>query len=168
MTETNTQRFEIKDDAGAEWALRKIREAERDRAMWKAHYEEQLKKVNEAADATVDYMTALLADYFETVPHKSTKTQESYQLPTAKLVRKQQQPKFDIDEERACAWLFDNGYQNMLKAKVCVNWAELKKVVSITPDGTSIVDDNGVIVEGVTVTMRPDVFKVEMEGIGNE
>jgi hypothetical protein len=44
------------------------------------------------------------------------------------------------------------------------DWAGLKKVVTVTPDGAHVATDDGEIIPGVTVTPRPDVFKVEMEG----
>lgn len=160
----NKERFMVQDDAAAEWCLKKIREAENDRQKWHEHYGEQLKKIDESTEETIGYFTGLLAEYFDKVPHKTTKTQESYALPSAKLVRKQQQPQFDLDDEKVIIWLSDIGRQDLLKAKVSVDWAKLKKLVTITPDGHGVMTDDGEIIDGITVTMRPDVFKVEMEG----
>lgn len=160
----NKERFMVQDDATAEWCLEKIREAEKDRQKWHEHYGEQLRKIDESADETIGYFTGLLAEYFDKVPHKTTKTQESYALPSAKLVRKQQQPQYDLDDEKVIIWLSDIGRQDLLKAKVSVDWAKLKKLVTITPDGHGVMTDDGEIIDGITVTMRPDVFKVEMEG----
>lgn len=164
MTEIeNNERFTVKDDAAAEWCLRKIREAEKDREKWRAHYQEQLRKIDESTENTINYFTGLLAEYFDQVPHRVTKTQESYALPTAKLVRKQQQPQYDLDDEKLIAWLYDAGKQYLLKAKVSVDWAQLKKQIKIAPNGQNVVTDDGEIVDGIAVTMRPEVFKIEME-----
>lgn len=159
----NKERFMVQDDAAAEWCLKKIREAEKDRQKWREHYAEQLRKIEESTDETVSYFTGLLAEYFDKVPHKVAKTQESYALPTAKLVRKQQQPQYDLDDEKVIIWLSDAGRQDLLKTKVSVDWAKLKKLVTITPDGQNVMTADGEIIDGITVTMRPDVFKVEME-----
>jgi hypothetical protein len=157
------EEFTVTDDAAAEWCMKKIKEAEADRAMWKAHYEAQMEKVNKAADESIAYFTAKLEEYFSNVPHKATKTQESYTLPGGKLIRKKQQPKFETDDEALVPWLEDNFMGQLVKVKKSADWAALKKVVSVTPDGEHVATDEGEIIPGVTVTQRPDVFKVEME-----
>ena len=85
------ERFEITDDGKAEWAIQKIREANSDTVKWQEHFAQQLAKIKAENDSTAAYMTGLLADYFATVPHKETKTQSTYKLPSATLIRKQQQ-----------------------------------------------------------------------------
>ena len=157
------EEFAVTDDAAAQWCMKKIKEAEADRAMWKAHYEAQMEKVNKAADESIAYFTAKLEEYFANVPHKATKTQESYTLPGGKLVRKKQQPKFETDDEALVPWLEENFMGQLVKVKKSADWAALKKVVSVTPDGEHVATDEGEIIPGVTVTQRPDVFKVEME-----
>ena len=158
------EEFTVTDDAAAEWCMKKIKEAESDRAMWKAHYEAQMEKVNKAADESIAYFTAKLEEYFANVPHKATKTQESYTLPGGKLIRKKQQPKFETDDEALVPWLEENFMSQLVKVKKSADWAALKKVCSVTPDGEHVATDDGEIIPGVTVTQRPDVFKVEMEG----
>lgn len=157
------EEFTVTDDAAAQWCMKKIKEAEADRAMWKAHYEAQMEKVNKAADESIAYFTAKLEEYFANVPHKTTKTQESYTLPGGKLIRKKQQPKFETDDESLVPWLEDNFMGQLVKVKKSADWAALKKVCSVTPDGEHVATDDGEIIPGVTVTQRPDVFKVEME-----
>ena len=157
------EEFTVTDDAAAEWCMKKIKEAESDRAMWKAHYDAQMEKVNKAADESIAYFTAKLEEYFANVPHKATKTQESYTLPGGKLIRKKQQPKFETDDEALVPWLEENFMGQLVKVKKSADWAALKKVCSVTPDGEHVATDDGEIIPGVTVTQRPDVFKVEME-----
>ena len=157
------EEFTVTDDAAAEWCMKKIRKIEADRAMWKAHYEAQMEKVNKAADDDVAYFTAKLEEYFANVPHNATKTQESYTLPGGKLIRKKQQPKFETDDEALVPWLEENFMSQLVKVKKSADWAALKKVVSVTPDGEHVATDEGEIIPGVTVTQRQDVFKVEME-----
>lgn len=158
--------FHVTDDKAAQWCMQKIREAETDRAMWKAHYEAQMQKVNESADSTVAYFTARLEEYFASVPHKSTKTTESYSLPGGKLVQKKQQPEYKTDDAELLQWLKENFMFDFIKTKTVesADWAGLKKIVTVTPDGAHVATDDGEIIPGVTVTPRPDVFKVEMEG----
>lgn len=153
--------FHVTDDKTAEWCMKKIREAEADRAMWKAHYEAQMEKVNKAADESVAYFTARLEEYFANVPHKATKTQESYTLPGGKLILKKQQPKFEVDDDTLVPWLKSNFMAHLVKVKESADWATLKKVVNVS--GSGVTTDEGEVIPGVTVTQRPDVFKVEME-----
>lgn len=158
------QGFTVTDDSTAQWCMKKIKEAEADKEMWRKHYESQMEKVNKAADESIAYFTAKLEEYFANVPHKATKTQESYTLPGGKLIRKKQQPKFETDDEALVPWLEENFMGQLVKVKKSADWAALKKVCSVTPDGEHVATDEGEIIPGVTVTQRPDVFKVEMEG----
>lgn len=153
--------FHVTDDKAAQWCMQKIREAETDRAMWKAHYEAQMEKVNKAADESIAYFTGKLEEYFATVPHKATKTQESYTLPGGKLVLKQQQPKFETDDDKLVSWLEANGRTGLVKIKKSADWATLKKSLNFVGENAVTVD--GEIVPGVKVEQRPNVFKVEME-----
>ena len=155
------EEFTVTDDSAAAWCMKKIREAEQGKEMWKRHYEAQLQKVNEANDRDIAYFTAKLEEYFDTVPHKATKTQQSYALPGGKLVRKQQQPKFETDDEKLVPWLEENFMGQLVKVKKTADWAGLKKVVNVF--GESVMTDDGEVVPGVTVTPRPDVFKVEVD-----
>ena len=153
--------FHVTDDKAAQWCMQKIMEAETDRAMWKAHYEAQMEKVNKAADESIAYFTAKLEEYFANVPHKATKTQESYTLPGGKLVLKQQQPKFETDDDKLVSWLEANGRTGLVKIKKSADWATLKKSLNFVGENAVTVD--GEIVPGVKVEQRPNVFKVEME-----
>lgn len=153
--------FHVTDDKAAQWCMQKIKEAEADRAMWKKHYDAQMEKVNQAADSAVSYFTAKLEEYFANVPHKATKTQESYTLPGGKLVLKQQQPKFETDDDKLVSWLEANGRTGLVKIKKSADWATLKKSLNFVGENAVTVD--GEIVPGVKVEQRPDVFKVEME-----
>ena len=87
--------WRITDDGCADWACRKIAEekAELDRIRELA--EAQIQKIEEklaAAERRYEngtrFLTGKLAEYFETVPHKATKTKESYRLLSGTLTRK--------------------------------------------------------------------------------
>ena len=157
------QEFTIADDGAAEWCITKIREAEAEKEMWRKHYEAQLKKVTESADSTIDYMKAKLQQYFESVPHKATKTQESYTLPGGKLIMKRQQPKFDLDEDALIPWLESEQRGELIKVKKSVDWATLKKEVVYSSESSYATTIDGEVIPGVMITHRPDVFEVKLE-----
>lgn len=154
-------RFTVTDDQKAEWCMKKIREAKADKEYWKTFYEAQYKSVADTADATISQMEALLEEYFRTVPHKKTATQENYPLPSGKLVCKKQEPEFERKDDEIIEWLKQNGKVSFVKVKETLDWAALKK--STTVVGESIADENGEIIPGVTVIQRPAAFKVEVK-----
>ena len=160
--------FIVTDDKSAEWCIRKIREAQAEKQRWRDYYAEQQRKIDQEADGTIGYFEALLADYFDTVPHKRTKTQESYQLPGGKLVRRQQAPEYQRDEAALLPWLKQNAPE-LVKVTETPDWATLRKRLIIATDGETVATEDGEIVPGVKAVQRPEVFRVEMkEETGNE
>lgn len=154
--------FTVDNDQKAEWAARKIREARQDTQKWTEYYERQLSAIRRANEETEAYFAALLADYFDTVPHKATKTQESYSLPSCKLVLKAQQPEFNRDEAVLCDYLDKKGRDDLVKITRRADWAALKKTLKVMEDGTCV-DADGEVVEGVQAFSRQPEFKIEMK-----
>jgi hypothetical protein len=154
------ERYVIDSDQKAEWALQKIKEARADRDRWIAYYEEQIEKVKYSCDEDTANLECMLSEYFKMVPHKETKTQENYPLPSGKLVLKKQGPEYDHDDAILVPWLEAN-MPELVKVKKSSNWAELKNMVTIFDGG--VVDENGEPVPGVTVTERPEKFVVEIK-----
>lgn len=155
------EQFVIDNDQKAEWALKKIREAREDQAKWKAFYKAQMAKVDDETDANVAGLEAMLREYFETVPHKATKTQESYQLPTGKLVIKKQEPEYERNDTVVINWLKLTGNKQYIKIKEELDWQGLKKISSVV--GEEIATEDGEIIPGVKVIERPEIFKVEVK-----
>ena len=162
MSTNACEPFRVTDDKAAEWCIRKIREAQNEKQRWRDYYAEQQRKIDQEADNSIGYFEALLADYFETVPHKRTKTQESYQLPSGKLVRKQQAPEYQRDEAALLPWLKQNAPE-LVKVTEAADWAALKKQLVIAPDWETVATEDGEIVPGVKAIPRPEVFKIEIK-----
>ena len=156
--------FEIDTDAKADWALRKIREQREDAAKWRAYYLGQIAKAEESAQQTEAYFLGLLERYFATVPHRATKTQEAYDLPSGKLVRKAQPPAYDRDEDALLAWAKESAPE-LVETKEAVRWADLKK--RLAPAGDALADrETGEVVPGVTQTAREPIFTVALNKEG--
>lgn len=162
MSLTASEPFRVTDDKSAEWCIRKIREAQAEKQRWRDYYAEQQRKIDQEADGTISYFEALLADYFDSVPHKRTKTQESYQLPGGKLVRKQQAPEYQRDEAALLPWLKQNA-PGLVKVTETTDWAALKKQIIIAPDGETVATEEGEIIPGIKAIQRPEVFRVEIK-----
>ena len=103
--------FVIDSDVKAEWAVRKIRERRRECErivalcnMQKAFYTDQAMKEQLQAERDNAYLMDLLAAYFETVPHRKTKTTESYRLAIGVLKRVQPSPEIRRDNSRAVSY----------------------------------------------------------------
>lgn len=153
--------FVVDDDQKAEWCLKKIQEAEIERKTWKAFYDNRMAKVDAACDAKVERMKYFLAQYFRMVPHKVTKTQESYALPSGKLVIKQQQPEFVREDGKIAEWLEQSGLVSLVEKKP--KWGEMKKTLGLTVAGDQVITADGEIVPGVAAVEREPVFKVEVK-----
>lgn len=151
--------FTIDNDAKAEWALRKIAKIEKDAQKWETFYAAQTDKVWQQAEADKAYFMGLLESYFATVPHKTTKTQESYTLPGGKLIRKAQQPAYTRDDAQLLPWAKENALYKVVESP---DWVNIKKRVTV--NGTTAVDtETGEIIPGITVEQRPPVFQVSLK-----
>ena len=149
----------IQNDDEAEECIQAIKAAEADVVFWKNYYADALQKIADASQRIIDNNTARLEAYFDTLPHKVTKTQESYPLPSGKLVRKHQDTEFIRNDEELLSWLHDNNGEKFIKTKESVDWAGMKKTLSVL--GETVVDENGEIIPCIKASERPDVFKVE-------
>ena len=160
--------FRIADDDVADWAIKKIAEkkAEYDRLKDLADREieritmkvEQAKRRYEADSA---FLTGRLADYFQTVPHKKTKTTEKYQLLSGTLTMKLGGTDYKRDDAKLIAWLKENGHEDMIRVKEEPAWGDLKKQIEAV--GSSVfITATGEILEGIEATQAPDIFKVDI------
>lgn len=159
--------FTVTDDQTAEWCLQKIKDEIAEADKWTEFYAQQMQRILARKNYRIAFFEGRLHRYFNNVPHKVTKTQESYQLPSGKLVMKQQKPEYTRDDEQLLAWLHQNNLQGFIQVKESVDWAGLKKILTDlqAPDESTgcLIDADGEIVPGITVTKRPDVFKVEVK-----
>ena len=152
------EQLAILDDASAEMLIRRIREANEEYDRMKAWYEIHLKRMKEKRDNTVAWAEGCLRRYFDLVPKNETKTQQSYQLPGAKLVLKNRAPEYDVDDSVLIPWLKADGWQEFIRVKETADWAKLKPLLKVS--GTGMVDDDGQVVPGITVTEREPEFQV--------
>lgn len=152
--------FKIDNDFKADWALRKIKDEydERDRLIKVAqdHIEElecYVAGLNDKYECKVGYLKSLLFTYFESVPHKETKTQESYKLMSGSLVKKKGSEKIAHDDEKLLAYLKADKAVGYIKVVEKADWAEFKKDLKII---------DGVVVDTLTGTViPPEVCSVE-------
>ena len=152
--------FVIDTDSKAEWALKKIAEARSDRDRWVAWYQQKIKEITEQTDYNTMNLERMLAEYFASVPHKKTKTQESYSLPCGKLILKTQNPEYKRDDATVIDWLKKNNQTQFVKVEEKLSWADLKAATAVFEG--HIVTEDGEIVPGVEVIERDAKFVVEV------
>jgi hypothetical protein len=152
--------FVIDSDRLALWAMRKIKAIRADRDELVEWYEKKIKEANEQTDFATMRFERMLSDYFATVPHKKTKTQESYSLPEGKLVLKVQNPEYKREDATVIDWLKKNKMTEFVKVKEELDWAGLKGATTAL-DG-NIVTEDGEIIPGVSVIERDAKFVVEV------
>lgn len=155
-------RFEITDDAKADWAIRKIADSRAETERFISLYEVKIQAVQEKLERTEEYFGSLLLAYMEQQPDvKATKTQRSYTLPTGKLIVKEQEPKYTTDDEALVSYFKETGKNEFIKTIQKPEWGEFKKNTSLV--GNAVVDkDTGEIVPGVKVEQREPKFEVKL------
>lgn len=155
----------IQDDQMAEWAMKKILKAQGEYEEWKNYYAGMLSKIKEKTDNTVNFMTMRLNEYFRTVPHKETKTQEKYSLPSGDLILKKSKSVWVHEDDAALLkWVKDNGLTDCIKVTEKVSWADLKKQLVESVDGVICDKDTGVVCDVVKATTSQPEFVVANGG----
>lgn len=160
--------WRITDDGCADWAVRKIAEEKAELDRIKTLAESQITKIEEKVAAAerryengTRFFTGKLAEYFETVPHKTTKTKHSYRLLSGTLVKKIGGTTMKQDDEKPLDFLKASGNDDMIQTTEKPKWGEFKKGLEVI--GSSVIlKETGEIVEGVEVIEKPDTFVVEV------
>lgn len=160
--------WRITDDGCADWACQKIAEekAELDRITSLA--DSQIEKIQQRVEAAqrryengTRFLTGKLAEYFETVPHKTTKTKHSYRLLSGALVKKIGGRTMKQDDDALLAYLKASDNEDMIQTTEKPKWGEFKKRLEIV--GGQIVDKTtGELVEGAQIIEKPDTFTVDV------
>lgn len=114
----------ITDDGCADWACQKIAEEKAELDRITALGESQIEKIQQRIDAAqrryengTRFLTGKLAEYFETVPHKTTKTKHSYRLLSGTLVKKIGGSTMKQDDDTLLAYLKASGNEDMIQNK---------------------------------------------------
>jgi phage host-nuclease inhibitor protein Gam len=145
--------FRVTDDGGAAWCVRKIREAQDECDQMIMWYSAQIEKAKARMNATVERMTAYLREYGETVPARETKTQRSYTIPGGKMIWKKEHTEYRHDDAVVLEGLKRDGRTEYIKTVEKLDWAGLKKEISVT----------GELPDGVTMETVPEEFTVKIE-----
>lgn len=165
LFETETEEsFRIDSDGKAEWAIRKVKEAyaERDRIVkccsdMIAQYEAAITNAKTRAERDTAFLLSQLRSWFDASTPRATKTQATLAFPSGKLRLKFPAPVLVHDDEALM-----RSYPAFVEQRPVLRWGDLKKRLSISEDGQTVVDaETGEIVDGVTVETKPESFSID-------
>lgn len=159
--------FVIDDDNKADWAIRKIDEEKQEFNRIRELAEEQTARIEQKVEAAerrfnqrTSYLRSLLGSYFMQVPHRKTKTQESYRLLSGSLVLKLPKVKPVYEEDELVKYLKESGMPDYIKTEEKARWGELKKLLDLSQGKHPVIKDTGELVECIRVEETPAEFKV--------
>lgn len=152
----------------ADWAVRKIAEERSDYERLKELAETQIAKIQEKIEAEkaraerrTAFLTSCLAQYFGTVEHKKTKTQETYKLLSGTLVLKKGGVTQKYDKDELLDYLAAEGMDDYIKTTQEPKWGEFKKLLTFQ-DGNAILTETGEMIECIHVEEKPDTFDIKL------
>lgn len=167
--EKQDEAWKITNDRAADWAVKKVKEEEAEYFRLNSLAHEQIAEINakiEAAEKRMNSRTAFLksklAEYFGTVPHRETKTQEQYQLLSGKLVFTKPKQAYEKDEANLLSYLKASGLTEYIQTTEKPMWGDLKKQLTIF-DGKAVLADTGEVIPDYCVRVVESEAKFEVK-----
>lgn len=148
--------FEITSLSGADWCFERLKGIKANLEERKAYAEEEIKKYKEYIEAEekkaaddIAYFEGLLRIYTD----KRLEEDKDFKLKTAKGSASygKVQKKWNYDEEVLLKDLEDKHLEDYIKVKKSIDKTKLKKDLNLVADNI-VVDGNGEVVEGITIT----------------
>jgi phage host-nuclease inhibitor protein Gam len=160
------EQFKVTNIDQANWCLRKIsalkKKQKENEELAKAEIEriqKWLDKENKQLDDSLKFFEGLLEEYAIVQRQKDSKFKLS--TPYGKVGFRKQQPKWNYDDEKLLNFLKQADKTEFVRIKEEVNKSELKKKLKIA--GNLVVDENGEIIEGITIEEQPDKVVIDVE-----
>lgn len=163
--------WSIKDDHTASWAIAKIKDELEEEARLIDICEKQIQildakmdEIQKRTEKRTAFLKYKLIEYFNKVEKgkKSTKTQESYDLVTGKIIMKKAKQKMVPDKAKLLEVCKATGMTEFIKVKEEVDWAKYKNECEIV-DGRAVNVQTGDILDYVAVEEVPASFEIKME-----
>ena len=154
--EEKREAFEITSLSGADWCFERLKGIKANLEERKAYAEEEIKKYKEYIEAEekkaaddIAYFEGLLRIYTD----KRLEEDKDFKLKTAKGSASygKVQKKWNYDEEVLFKDLEDKHLDDYIKIKKSIDKTKLKKDLNLVADNI-VVDGNGEVVEGITIT----------------
>ena len=160
-------RFIIDTDDKADWALRKIKEAENEIEKVEYFAESQIRQVeNWKAKETdkhhesIDYFQSLLAEYLQNKRKEDPKL-KSITLPTGNVGFRKRQPKWVYNDDVLLKALENENMNDLIRVKKEVNKKAIKKEFKVV-DGNVINPETGQVIEGIQIVEQGESLNVRL------
>jgi hypothetical protein len=168
LPEEQKTQFEITDLGAATWAFRKMRSLEK-----------KINEVNEVAQVEIDrvkewqekeikgiqqsieYFQNLLTFYY--VREKEADPKFKCSTPYGSVTSRRLQPKWETNDETLIKWLKENEHTDLIRVKEEPALSDIKDKFKMTESGV-VVDDNGLLVEGITIIEQGAKITVKTKG----
>ena len=161
--------FKIDSDSKAEWAVKRIKEAEREQNRLLALVDEERaeldvreKEILDNYAKKTDGLKALLEEYLRAQYAKEeareTNTQITYQLLSGKLVYKKSGLELKQNADVLVNWCKEH-LPDAIKVTYTPKWAEIKKNIKVV-DGVPVYAPTGEVVDGVEEAYVASKFNV--------
>lgn len=165
------EKFRIDNDLKAEWAVRRVDEEARETARIVQICQDQMDfyrtRMDEAKarlERRTGHLNRLLEAYFDTVPHRATKTTETYALACGRLVRKKLPIAYERDDAAILAWARDI-HTDYIKLEEKLDWARMKKeLICDDATGECVIGWSGETVPGLRAVEKEPIFEVKLNG----
>ena len=152
------------DDMEAESCITKIGNWERYREFWLDFYAKKIDEVKSKCDKNIELQKRKLKYYFNTVPHRSTKTMEAYDLPSGRLSVDFSKPSMVPDKDAILERFKSANDNEFIKVKVSeeLDWNSYKSRLFISESGEIFDKETGEVVKDVSVKMSEPKFTVKI------
>ena len=132
--EEEKEKFAIRDDGTANWAISCIKEEEKEFERLCNGIDEQITMLKNKKDQLekqlnnkTSFLKGKLAEYFDIVEKKEFKTCYKYKLANGELVFMKPAVRYERDNAKILDWLTAHNKYEFIKTNPSVDWAELKK-----------------------------------------
>jgi len=170
VMETEAEGFKVDNDALASWCLKVIKAEKEETERLKKIADEQIEELLAKKDALdnayvkrTSYLTGKLYEYFNTVPHKETKTQQSYKLLDGSLVYKKPVAKIVKPEDDTALLIYlKANAPEYIETKENIKWGDYKKQLSISDNGEIIDTASGEVLSFMQTEESEGSFDVKV------
>lgn len=166
-TEQEEQQFTIDTAPKANWAIKKIKEARQRRDIFNLSAQEEINYLrdqindnNKKYESETFYLREALIGYMNNLPTKKSKTQESIEFPSGKLIRKFAKQVLKQEDEKLMEYLEKEKEYDYIRIKKETMWGEFKKLLTIQ-DGKVVRKDTGEILDCIGIDKKEETLDIE-------
>jgi len=168
VTEQDREQFKIDSISSLNWALRKLSAIEAKKREVNQLADEEVHRIEsyrkselDKLQHSVEFFNSLIAEYAIKRKEEDPKF-KSEKTPYGRIGFRKQQAKWEYNDDKVIEFLQKNDYWDLIRIKKEPIKTEVKKLFTPHSDG-NVYDENGQVVEGITVTEQPDRLDVKVE-----